>query len=163
MGFKSYALHSRSDDSFILDDPQPLIFSGPQGLIARHVLSAGERAREAWKLCPGELHALALVERLVRDRIIVFEQVEDASLELLELESVNGVSSHRTDLMFSFSPLTVIQTHAPLIARRAAAGRTYGEELALDGGIDAPKAAWRWSKPHLAIGGVVLRPAPAHL
>lgn len=162
MGFKSYAIHSdinHSDGRLILDDPQPLVFSGRHGLVARFIATAGERARGPWKLCPGELHALAMVDRLVRDRIIVFEQTEENVLELQTLEAVHGISSHRTEMMFSLSPLTVVHAAAPLVVRAAATGRSYGEELALDGGIDAPQASWRWTRPHLAIGGVVLQPA----
>lgn len=159
MGFKSYAYHEQVDGSLTLDDPQPLVLSGPNGLIARYVLANGEKARGPWKLCPGELHALAMVETLVRDRVIVFELVEENQLELLELLSVNGLSSDRTDLMVSFSPLTVVQPAGPLTVRRSEVGRTYGEDLTLDGGVDAPKAKWRWTKPHLALGGVVLQPA----
>lgn len=159
MGFKSYAYREQPDGSLALDDPQPLVLSGANGLIARYVVANGEKARGPWKLCPGELHTLALVDALVRDRVIVFELVEDGTLELLELQGINGVSGERTDLMVSFSPLIVLQTAGPLIVRRSEINRTYGEDLTLDSGVDAPKGKWRWTKPHLSLGGVVLQPA----
>jgi hypothetical protein len=159
MGFKSYACHEQPDGVLTLDDPQPLVLSGPKGLIACHVLGAGENGRGPWKLCAGELHALAKVDVRAHGRLIVFEQAEDDRLEVLELKAINGLSSQRTDLMLSFSPLIVIQASAPLTVRRSEINRTYGEDLTLDGGIDAPKEKWRWTKPHLALGGVVLGPA----
>jgi hypothetical protein len=158
MSFKSYAWHSQPDHTLVLDDPQPLIFSGPHGLIARFVSCNPARAGEPWKLCAGELHALAFPDALVRDRAILFEQSIGDALELQWLQSIQGISGRRTEMMFSFTPLTVVHSRAPLAIRPPTSERTYNEGLELEGGVLAPKGSWHWGRPHLALGGVVLQP-----
>lgn len=156
MSFKSYAVQIQADGSLLLTDPQPLTFSGRNGLIARFTLAGGKGAEDTWRLCPGEVHALALPELQLGDRMIVFEQSEDASLEVLELQAINGLSGSSTEMMFSFGLLNVIRGEGPLCVKPAPGSKTYTEELALDGGRDDPKGNWRWKKPHLAIGGVMV-------
>jgi len=166
MSFKSYALHPQPDHTLLLADPQPLVFSGPQGLIARFVLSDPERAGEPWKLCAGELHALAFPSLLVRERAIFFEQANGGALELQWLQGVQGISGQRTEMMFSFSPLTVVRSRGALVILPPTSDCTYNEGLQLEGGVLLPDGSWHWGRPHLALGGVVLRPRdarPAHL
>jgi len=158
MSFKSYALHPQPDHTLLLDDPQPLVFSGSHGLIARFILADPLRASQPWRLCPGELHALAFPDKLVRDRGIFFEQVADDARELQWLQSVQGISGGRTEMMFSFSPIQVVGSGPALTILAPATDRTYTEGLELEGGVLAPKGSWRWTRPHLALGGVVLQP-----
>ncbi|AHF93740.1 hypothetical protein OpiT1DRAFT_05380 [Opitutaceae bacterium TAV1] len=157
MSFKSCALHPQPDGSIVLDDPQPLVFSGRHGLIARFVATEPQRASEPWKLCPGELHALAMPGVLVRDRAIFFEEVDGGRRQLQQLQGIHGVSAQRTEMLFSLMPLIVEHENAPLRIRIPDTGCTYNEELDLDGGVLQPEGPWRWAKPHLALGGVVLQ------
>ena len=142
----------------MLSDPRPLMFSGRQGLIARFVEKEKQRAAEAWKLSPGELHALALPGDQVRDRVIVFEQADGAGLELMWLQNVRGVSAETTEMLFSFTPLRVELVNPMLLVKAPNAACAYGEDLTLDGGVSNPAGSWRWRKPHLALGGVKLGP-----
>lgn len=155
MSFKSYAIRTTRDDLITLDDPQPLMFSGRKGLIAKFVLSEKNRAMSPWKLCVGEIHALAFPAKLLHDRAIVFEQAEDSERSLMWLQSISGISNSKTEMMFSFMPLAVVNQN-PLTVQRAAVDRSYGEDLMLDGGVLSPEGPWLWKKPHLALGGVVL-------
>jgi hypothetical protein len=155
MSFKSYAVTPLPDGSLLLDDPQPLIFSGRHGLIARFVLSAGERARARWALCAGELHALSSPALQVGERMIVFEQAEENAIELLALKVVQGCSAERTEMMFSFQALHVLSRAPRLCVEELDTGRTYVEELSLEGGVYAPAASWHWRRAHLALGGVL--------
>jgi hypothetical protein len=159
MSFKSYALRPQPDHSLVLDDPQPLVFSGVRGLIARFVQSSPSRAGRPWRLCPGELHALAFPDTLVRERAIFFEQVAEKGLELQWLQSVCGISGQRTEMMFSFTPVTLVRAGPPIAILPKTAACTYNEGLELEGGVLAPKGSWHWGKPHLALGGVVLQPS----
>ena len=161
MSFKSYACHTLADGALEFTDPQPLVFSGRHGLIARFVLAEKERAAAPWKLCPGELQALAFPAGFTGDRALVFEEATDTTLELQWLQSIHGVSGTRTEMLFSLLPLTVEHAGNPLRVRHPAVDRTYAEELILDGGVHAPEGPWRWCKPHLALGGVVLQRRPA--
>ena len=154
MSFKSFMFQDLEGGRLLLTDPQPLVFSGRNGLIARFVLGEPTRAAEAWKLCPGELHALAFAGTLVRDRMIVFEENDGTTQSLMWLQEVKGVSEAQTEMMFSFVPL-VLEHRGPPIICRPVPQRTYNEDLKLDGGVDGPGASWRWCKPHLALGGVV--------
>jgi hypothetical protein len=108
-----------------------------------------------WKLCVGEIHALAFAAKLVHDRAIVFEQAEDTDRSLMWLQSVSGISNSKTEMMFSFTPLAVV-AQSPLTVRRGSVDCAYGEDLMLDGGVLNPTGPWIWKKPHLALGGVVL-------
>lgn len=155
MSFKSYAFCRDSDGSQVLSDPEPLVFSGRQGLIARFVLGTAKRTEQPWRLCPGELHALALPALQLRERLIVFEQAEANTLELLVLEDIHGLSHERTEMMFRFRPLRLLGCVPQLRVGEPAANRVYTEELSLDGGVTAPTASWRWRRTHLALGGVV--------
>ena len=155
MSFKSYAIRSTNIDLITLDDPQPLVFSGRNGLIAKFVLSEKDRAMKPWKLCVGEIHALAFAAKLIHDRAIVFEQSEDADRSLMWLQSISGISNSKTEMMFSFAPLKVVAQN-PLTVRRPSVDCAYGEDLILDGGALSPNGPWIWKKPHLALGGVVL-------
>ncbi|MFT3782967.1 MAG: hypothetical protein QM790_13245 [Nibricoccus sp.] len=155
MSFKSYAIRSEVDGLVVLEDPQPLVFSGRNGLIAKFVLSEKDRAMKPWKLCVGELHAIAFPAGLVHDRAIVFEQAEDAERSLMWLQSVSGISNAKTEMMFQFMPLAIVSQN-PLTVRRGNVDCAYGEDLMLDGGVLNPTGAWVWKKPHLALGGVVL-------
>jgi hypothetical protein len=157
MSFKSYAVTALPEGGLLLDDPQPLVFSGRHGLIARFVLSAGERAQSRWALCAGELHALSSPALQLGERMIVFEQSEDNAIELLALKVIQGCSAERTEMMFSFEALHVLRRAPRLCVEELDTGRTYIEELSLEGGVYAPAASWHWRRPHLALGGVLCR------
>lgn len=160
MSFKSYVAHATADGAFTLTDPKPLVFSGVNGLIARFVLTNKTRAGSPWKLCPGELHALAFAEQLVHgDRVIIFEQFDEGALEAQQLQCVQGISTAKTEMMFTFLPLIVLRETGPITMRYQDTKRTYSEDLTLDAGVLSPQGGWRWTKPHLALGGVVLSPA----
>lgn len=160
MSFKSYALCRFDDGLLEFTDPQPLVFSGRHGLIARFVLAQPCRAAGQWRLSPAELHALA---NLAENRALVFEETGEKTLELQCLQSIHGISDIRTEMLFSLLPLTVEHPAPRLRVRHPEVDRTYAEELILDGGVNAPNGPWRWCRPHLALGGVVLQRRPVTL
>ncbi len=155
MSFKSYAVTTTPNGSLLLEDPQPLVLSGPNGLIARFILSAGERAHSRWTLCPGELHAAALPGLQTGARMIVFEQSTAAESEMLVLDAIYGTSAERTEMMFSFHAVDVTTRVPVVVVCERTDGTTYIEELTLEGGVFAPAAHWNWRRPHLHLGGVV--------
>jgi hypothetical protein len=157
MSFKSYALRALPDGALEFTDPQPLVFSGRHGLIALFVKTQPARAAEPWKMGPDELHELAFPAGFTGERALVFEEAAENTLELQWLQSIHGVSATRTEMLFSLLPLIVEQSNPPLRVRRPEIDRTYGEELILEGGVTALDGPWRWCKPHLALGGVVLQ------
>lgn len=154
MSFKSYAFRRLDDGVLEFTDPQPLVFSGRHGLIARFVTAQPYRASGQWKLEPDELHGLA---SLSGNRVLVFEETTETTRELQGLQSIHGVSDLRTEMLFSLLPLEIEHADNPLRVRHSAVDRVYAEELILDGGVNAPNGPWRWCKPHLALGGVVLQ------
>lgn len=156
MSFKSYRA-TPTENGFELDQPRPLVFSGPAGLIARYVQANPHDAGGPWKLCPGQLHALAMPDLLVRDRMIIFEDSHEDGVDCQWLQEIRGVSNTSTEMMFCFTPLQVVGRHADKITvTETKPRRTYAEDLSLDGGVLKPKGSWHWKKPHLALGGVVL-------
>ena len=161
MSFKSYAQTIQPDGRWMLSAPRSLLFSGPNGLIAQFVAQQKERAAAAWRISPAELHALALSDEAVRDRVIVFEQADGGGLELMWLQNVRGVSGTTTEMLFSFTPLTVDLVHPKIVVKAPNAACAYGEDLTLDGGVSNLHGSWKWMKPHLALGGVKLGPPTA--
>lgn len=156
MSFKSYRA-TPVDEGFELDQPRPLVFSGHAGLIARYISANPQAAAEPWKLCPGELHALAMPDLLVRDRMILFEDSHEEGVDCQWLQEVRGISSDTTEMMFCFTPLQIVGRQADkLIVCELQPRRTYAEDLSLDGGVMKLKGTWHWKKPHLSLGGVVL-------
>lgn len=155
MSFKTYAIHVQPDGTLGLDDPHPLRFSGPKGLIAKFVLTCWQRGEERWQLSSAELHALASPEWKNRQRLIVFEQSEETKLERLAVESVQGISTQQTDMMFTFRPLQAVARVGDVATWRARSDKTYTEGLMLEGGVSGPTGSWRWGRPHMALGGVV--------
>ena len=159
MSFKSCVTFTLSDGSLQLDDPQPLLFSGRNGLIAKFVLTSPGRAAGPWKLGPAELLALAAPD--ASRRMIVFEQTEETLLERLALESVYGISAEQTEMMFTFRPLVAVARADGAPTWRLSPDKTYNEGLMLEGGVSAPTGSWRWGQPHLALGGVVCGTGPS--
>ena len=155
MSFKSYATHTLPDGSLHLQDPHPLVFSGRDGLIAKFVQASPARASEPWILEPAELHALAVPALVAAQRVIVFEQTEEHRVERLMLESVRGLSTDRTEMMFTFRPLVAVTGGAGEPSWKVNTAKAYTEGLELEGGVSALNATWRWGQPHLALGGVV--------
>jgi len=155
MSFKTYATHPQPDGTLCLSDPHPLKFSGPNGLIAKFVLGASRLRAERWQLNSSELHALASPAWGNSQRLIVFEQSEDAKLECLAVESIQGISTGQTEMMFSFRPLQAVARVGGEAVWRLIPDKTYTEGLILEGGVSDPSGSWRWGRPHLAIGGVV--------
>lgn len=154
MSFKSYATLPLKDGSLELSDPHPLKFSGPDGLIARFVAAQPSRAAAPWKIQHDELNSLS---GLSGERALVFEEAGEGSLELQWLQDIHGISDTRTEMLFSMLPLKVESATRPLRVRYPTINRVYAEELILDGGVGALEGTWRWCKPHLSLGGVVLQ------
>jgi len=161
MSFKSYAQTIQPDGRWMLSNPLPLVFSGQNGLIARFIAGEKYRAAAPWKLSPAELHSIALPDDLGRERVIVFEQADGGGLELMWLQNVRGISAETTEMLFSFTPLTVDLVQPMIVVKAPNASCAYGEDLTLDGGVSNPKGSWKWKKPHLALGGVKLGPPVA--
>ena len=158
MSFKSYAQTIQTDGRWMLSSPQALTFSCKDGLIARFIAREKARAATAWKLSPDELHGLASPADPVRERVIVFQQADGGGLELMWLQNVRGISAETTEMLFSFTPLTVDQLRPFIVVKVPNASCSYGEDLTLDGGVSNPNGTWKWKKPHLALGGVKLGP-----
>ena len=93
MGFKSYRFTEQSDDAWLLDDPQPLRFSGPNGLIAQwyrlHRLELDERP---WLVTAHGWLALAFDIEQAESRWIVFEQTEGNVRKYARLERINPMA-----------------------------------------------------------------------
>lgn len=164
MSFKSYHATEQPDGSLELSDPRPLVFSGRHGLIARFVLGEPDKCADRWRLSPEQIQTLAFPDDAqAASRVLVFEDADGAVLNLQLLESIHGNSGARTEMLFSLLPLVIDHRSAKPRIRRPSVGRTYAEDMILDGGTDAPNGTWRWHKTHLALGGVVLQNKQAQI
>jgi hypothetical protein len=166
MPFKIYqATPDTAAGGWRLRAPLPLRFSGPQGIIARHVRTLAPDAEgQAWALCENDIVGLALPVPSVSDAPavcwLVFEQTEGGgALRLSRLCRVRGISATTTELLFTFSPLAVLPpdgTDAEIRVSAPSNAREWSEELSLNGGLAALNGPWTWGDRALNIGAAVI-------
>lgn len=161
MGFKTYAVSTVESGGWQLHEGLPVRFSGPTGLVALWCRAHRDAVDRPWRVTPMEWLAMILPPVDARRRWIVFEQEEDGQISYAQLLSVTGVVSRQVDLMFTLSPLVVVQRRPGLIVRPTADGKLWTEELALDGGAHSTTCSWHWTRPHLALGAAVVGRSPA--
>lgn len=155
MAFKSYHVSPTADGGRELRAPQPLVFSGRQGLVARLVLADPDRAARPWSFQPEDI--LALMAAAPEGPCwIVLEQTEGTDLRLSRLEKLTGVSTYQTEILLTLVPLTVTRRGPVLTVHEPASSRAWSEELALEGGAHAPAGSWRWCDRPLNIGATVV-------
>ncbi len=156
MGFKAYHFTSRTNDSWILTDPEPLRFSGPQGLIAQWFrLNRMEIGENAWLVPAREWLALAFGAEESARRWIIFEQVGDGMRKLARLERISGKFGTQTRIMMQFRPLECLSGGAPVVVAEPECACGWGEELSIDGGAGSENCTWRWMAPQLGFASVV--------
>jgi hypothetical protein len=163
MAFKSYTATARPEGGWILSSPVPMRFSGPKGLIARHVCAPGYLTNIHWSLSDTFWLGLCPLpdETAPGSRWIIFEQIEDDCPRFSRVLRVNGVIAHgQTELLFTMSPLLSVQSQPTIIVTAPVGGRIWSEELALDGAPDRKNAPWNWCERALHVGAAVLGGRP---
>ncbi len=156
MAFKSYLITSLPNGAWRLSHPEPIRLSGRQGLVARHLCARDPSDTARWSLEDTDWLRFVMPEP-VGSRWIVFEQNEDDHLCLSRVLRINGlISGGQTELLLILSPLTVVTALPDLIVSVPAGGRSWSEELALDGAPDRPAAPWSWCERALHVGAAVL-------
>ncbi|MDR2862458.1 MAG: hypothetical protein LBV54_01075 [Puniceicoccales bacterium] len=166
MPFKSYQITPDSaSGGFLLEAPQPLVFSGKHGLIARHIRRLQPDSEgSAWTLHEDDIADL-LIPPPTTTRWLVFAQQDGDSsseLRLSRLLRIRGFSDAQTELLFTFSPLavhTIDGDPARLLAHEPTHGREWNEELALNGGLSNLDGPWTWCDRALNIGATVMKPS----
>lgn len=158
MAFKSYIVTPLADGSWRLTYPEPVRFSGVRGLVARHLKALAPAESARWSLEDFAWLRLGLPDTSELPlRWLVFEQTENDELRLSRLHRINGiVSGGQTELLLMLSPLTMIGTPPSFIVTAPAGGRSWSEELALDGSPERPDAPWTWCERALHVGAAVL-------
>ncbi len=156
MGFKAYRFTAQPDESWILADPEPLRFSGPNGLIAQwYRLNRGRIGDTAWLATAQEWLALAFREEAAKQRWIVFEQAAAGSRQLARLERIHGQFAGETRIMMQFRPLRCIADAPSLVVTEPASSCSWSEEISIDGGGSSSACTWRWMAPKLGFASVV--------
>ena len=156
MGFKAYRFTTRPNDSWVLDQPEPLRFSGPQGLIAQWFrLNRLEIGDAPWLVPAREWLSLAFGAAESGRRWIIFEQAEGGVRKYARLERINGKFGSQTRIMMQFKPLQSVGLAMPLIVVEPECVCGWGEELSIDGGTGSESCSWRWMAPQLGFASVV--------
>ncbi len=155
MGFKTYRCTKTDDQSWLLDMPEPLRFSGPNGLIARWYRSH----KSEFDSRPWMMSAAAWIEMdfgLTRsnERWILLEQIVNHVPRYDRLEAINGIFGSETRLVLQFSPLEKVSDSPHLILRDPKKACGWGEELSIDGGDGSSTCSWRWKAPKLGFSSV---------
>jgi len=156
MGFKAYRITPDTEHAWRLAQPEPLRFSGPNGLIARSYReNHGDIGGRTW-LAPAQVWLeLAFGPAGAAGRWIVFEQLAAGHPRYARLEAVNGLFSAPTRLMFQFRPFQQRTEAQGLVVREPDVACSWGEELAIDGGDGSARCTWRWQAPKLGFASVV--------
>lgn len=156
MGFKAYRFTVQPNDAWSLDHPEPLRFSGPQGLIAQwYRLNRLELGDGPWLVTAREWLALAFGAEESARRWIVFEQGDGGGRKLARLERINGQFGTQTRIMMQFKPLQGRGSGVPVTVVEPECVCGWGEELSIDGGSDSSACTWRWMAPQLGFASVV--------
>ena len=156
MGFKAYRFTTRPNDTWALDEPEPLRFSGPQGLIAQWCrLNRLEVGDNSWLVPSREWLALAYGAEASARRWVVLEQAGDGVRKLARLDRIHGKFGSQTRIMMQFKPLQVVETAPVLAVTEPECVCGWGEELSIDGGSDGASCTWRWMAPQLGFASVV--------
>lgn len=155
MGFKAYRFTSQNDDSWRLETPEPLRFSGPQGLIAQwYRANRLDACDGAWIVPAREWLALAYGAAESARRWIIFEQAEGGIRKYARLERINGQFGSQTRIVMQFRPLqcTGFGEAITVIEPEYVCG--WSEELSIDGGDGSASCSWRWMAPKLGFAAV---------
>ncbi len=157
MAFKSYHVTPLSNGSWLLTHPEPVRFSGPRGLVARHLAALRPVEAARWSL--EDTDWLRIVHPGSADtsaRWLVFEQTEDDGIRLSRLLRIHGMVAHdQTELLLTLSPLQTSTPATRLIVTAPVGARTWSEELALDGAPHRADAPWSWCERALHVGSAV--------
>ncbi len=156
MAFRSYRFTAHPNASWTLEQPEPLRFSGPQGLIAQwYRLNRLEIGDGPWLVPAREWLSLVFGAVESAQRWIIFEQAEGGTRKLARLERINGQFGAQTRLMMQFKPLSAVGSGAPLVVVEPEFVCGWGEELSIDGGGGSETCSWRWMTPTLGFASVV--------
>lgn len=158
MAFKSYHVSPLSNGNWLLTRPEPVRFSGPRGLVARHLAALKPEESVRWSLEDSDW--LRLIHPDSADacaRWLVFEQAENDGLSLSRLHRINGmVSRGQTEMLLTLSPLETSTPATRLLVTVLAGARSWSEELALDGSPDRADSPWSWCERVLHVGATVM-------
>ena len=160
MAFKSYNVVAQANGTWLLEQPAPLRFSGPQGLIAQWYRAHRLEAEGAWMVSAPEWLALALGAEGEAQRWIIFDQVAGGVCKYARLERIHGQFGAQTRLMLQFRPLQCLGTGLPLIVAEPENVCGWSEELSIDGGDGSSGCTWRWMAPKLGFASVVAGGVP---
>lgn len=155
MGFKAYRFTNQPNDSWLLEAPEPLRFSGPQGLIAQWYRANRLECEGTWMVPAREWLALAFGAAEAAKRWIVFEQADGGVRKYARLERINGQFGTQTRIMMQFRPLQCTLGAMPLTVVEPECVCGWSEELSIDGGSESESCTWRWMAPQLGFASVV--------
>ncbi|HLP07727.1 MAG TPA: hypothetical protein VK178_06145 [Opitutaceae bacterium] len=156
MGFKAYRFTTRPNETWTLDQPEPLRFSGPQGLIAQwYRLNRLDVGDNPWLVPAREWLALAYGAEAAAGRWVIFEQAEGGVRKLARLDRIHGKFGSQTRIMMQFKPLQCLATAPALTVVEPECVCGWGEELSIDGGSGSSSCTWRWMAPQLGFASVV--------
>lgn len=156
MAFKAYHVVPQPNGVWLLERPEPLRFSGLQGLIAQWYRTNRLGAAEGtWLVPASEWLTLAVGAEAAPGSWIIFEQINQGVCSYARLERINGRFGSETRLMLQFRPLKRAGEGLPLVVTETENACSWSEELSIDGGDGSSTCSWRWAAPKLGFASVV--------
>jgi hypothetical protein len=143
------------DAGWVFNDETKVRLAGPEGPLARHILSLPGDSNGEWNLSSGELIALLppAPHSGPETPLLLWDSGEPDTYPMRVLH-FSGVSREfETELLVHMELLEPVNSHL------RGTGRVTNEALRLMGGRLTPKARWVWSAPKMSIGSTIVGPA----
>jgi hypothetical protein len=151
MGFFLGSVKESAAGGWTLLGRAPVRLAGPEGPLARHVLGLGEESDGTWQLSGEEIiQRLAVAPGDEGKPLLMWDPGDPEALPQ-RVVSIAGVSAAwETELLVQMEVLSDVE------GRLVPTGRKCGEALRITGGLQTPRATWRWTAPKMGIGSTTL-------
>lgn len=140
---------------WVFNDETKVRLAGPDGPLARHILSLPGNSNGEWSLASGEIIALLPASPASGEEttLLLWDSGEPESHPSRVLH-FSGISRE-----FETELLVHMELLEPVGSVLRGTGRVTNEALRLTGGRLTPKGKWIWSAPKMSIGSTIVGPS----
>ncbi len=151
-----YLTHAKTtpEGGWLFAEETKVRVGGPEGPLARHILSLPPESDGVWSLSCAELALMLPVSPATGDEhpLLLWESGDPDSVPM-RVVHFSGVSDE-----FETELLVHMEVLEPVAAHLRGTGRITTEALRLLGGRMTPKAKWLWAAPKMSIGSTTVGP-----
>lgn len=140
-----------ADGGWIFNDETKVRLAGPEGPLARHILSLPAGSSGEWRLGSEEIIAQFPHNEASGGTVLLLWESGEQGIHPMRVLGFSGVSHE-----FETELLVHMEALEPAGSRLRGTGRITHEALRLMGGRATPKARWIWTAPKMAIGSTIV-------